>query len=111
MIARCCRTETGAGARSFMPIRIEEWNRGFSCSGDEPGRSREARELTWDIPGLSMHESGRKFPILPDPRLNAPRPIRDARVTLLTESAKEIPGGSFLSNPRSLDLLGQEETN
>jgi len=79
--------------------------------GGTNGHCREARELTWDIPGLSMHESRDNFPILPDPRLNAPRPIRDARVTLPTESAKEIPGGSFLSNQLSLDFPGQEETN
>ena len=25
---------------------------------DEPGKSREARELTWEVQGLSMHRSG-----------------------------------------------------
>ncbi len=68
--------------------------------GGTNGHCREARELTWDIPGLSMHESHDNFPILPDPRLNAPGPIRDARVTLPTESDQKLEARLFMSAQR-----------
>jgi len=71
-----CYAETGSSR--VLACLFENLTRVFTRRLDEPGRSREAQELTWEIQGLSMH----RFP-LTIVQFNHPKRARSIALVLL----------------------------
>ena len=71
-----CRA--GTGSSRALACLFENLTRVFTRRSDEPGKSREAQELTWQIQALSMH----RFPLVIN-EFNPPERARSIALVLL----------------------------